>query len=191
MSEKFNSSSVQIAITGINGNTTPTKLFSFVALNDIPAGTAIYFTVDPAAEAGVYSGSGALSSTYISAIETYFERISADFAAQGNPYKIGIYGAGDVLTAIKSLNLPDVAYYWVDNHWGGTSFSGANIQRISNGVSASPSSIGVSVDTDTAFTSDFGQWTPTSVTTTIIEDVWEDYATDGGYYVTASSYEYD
>jgi 20S proteasome alpha/beta subunit len=134
-----------------------------------PLGTAIYFTVDPAAEAGVYSGSGALSSAYISAIETYFERISADFAAQGNPYKIGIYGPGDVLTAIKSLNLADVAYYWVDNHWGGTSFSGANIERVSNGVSASPSSIGVSVDTDTALTSDFGQWTPSTVTSTIIE----------------------
>jgi len=30
-----------------------------------------------------------------------------------------------------------------------------------------------------------------TVTTTIIEDVWEDYVTDGEYYVTSSSYEYD
>ena len=123
-----------------------------------PLGTAIYFTVDPAAEASVYSGFGALSSAYITAIETYFQRVSSDFAAQGNPYKIGIYGPGDVLTAIKSLNLPDVAYYWVDTHWG-TSFPGANIQRVDNGVSASPTSIGVNVDTDTALTSDIGQWT--------------------------------
>ncbi|WP_210324913.1 BPSL0067 family protein [Bradyrhizobium campsiandrae] len=123
-----------------------------------PLGTAIYFAVDPAAEAGIYSGFGALSSTYIATIKTYFQRISDDFAAQGNPYKIGIYGPGDVLTAIKSLNLPDVAYYWVDTHWG-TSFSGANIQRNQNGVQASPTPIGVSVDTDTALTSDFGQWT--------------------------------
>src|ERR1019366_1066730 len=40
----------------------------------------------------------------------------------------------------------------------GTSFSGANIQRNTNGVPNSQTSIGVSVDTDTGNGSNFGQW---------------------------------
>ncbi len=38
-----------------------------------PQHTVIYFTIDPAEEAGVYSGYGPLSQTYITAIESYFE----------------------------------------------------------------------------------------------------------------------
>ena len=122
-----------------------------------PNGTTIYFTIDPSQESGVYSGSGPLPQAYIAAINSYFEEVSSYFAGKENPYKIGVYGPGDALTSIKSLNLPDVNYYWVDTHWG-TSYSSPNIERNTNGVPNSQTGIGFAVDTDTADTSDFGQW---------------------------------
>jgi 20S proteasome alpha/beta subunit len=123
-----------------------------------PKGTVIYFTIDPGVQAGVYSGSGPLPASYITAIDNYFTELSNDFATAGNPYQIGVYGAGDALTSIRNLNLNDVNYYWVDNHWGGTSFSGANLTRGQNQTVASPTPIGVAVDTDTSNTANYGQW---------------------------------
>src|SRR6185437_2425909 len=93
-------------------------------------------------------------------------------------YKIGVYGPGDALTSLHSLGLTDLAYYWVDNHWGGTSYSTPNIERDLNGVSASPTSIGVQVDTDTSFGSEFGQWT-TGVSTPGPGVVLSDFNGDG------------
>jgi Rv2525c-like, glycoside hydrolase-like domain/CARDB len=134
-----------------------------------PIGTVIYFTVDPAFESGVYSGFGALSPSYISAIENYFAELSYDFSSDGKPYQIGIYGPGDVLSAIQGLNLSNVDYYWLDTHWG-TSFSNPNIQRNENGVSTSPVSLGISVDTNTAYGTSFGQWSLANALPDIVID---------------------
>ena len=75
-----------------------------------PQGSAIYFAVDE----------DFTSSQITSRILPYFQEIQAEFAAQGTPYRIGVYGSGLVCKRIK----PAVATYsWVaeSTEWGGTS----------------------------------------------------------------------
>jgi hypothetical protein len=123
-----------------------------------PLGSAIYFAVDDA--------DSALSSNNISAIDSYFAEISADFGnlgwlvtnvgplAAANPYQIGIYAGGAVLSSVSNIS-----YYWFDPNYLGGSFSGAQITRNVNGAF---SIAGVSVDTDTTSVSNFGQWSGSS-----------------------------
>ena len=125
--------------------------------------SAIYFAVD--------NSDSELSSTNISAIDSYFEEISADFNSLGwlitnvgplvaeNPYKIGVYAGGSVLSSVQNEGLSNIDYYWFDSHLGG-SFSGAQITRDVNDTSITGAT--VSVDTDTTSVLDFGQWSTTS-----------------------------
>lgn len=64
-----------------------------------PSGTPIYFTVDYDASASDVSGG----------IRIYLQAIKAVFAEKGNPYKLGLYGSGAVLTYFQNT----YTYTWL------------------------------------------------------------------------------
>src|SRR5579884_2058026 len=126
-----------------------------------PLDSAIYFAVEQV--------NGIQYST--ATVQNYFSEISLDLANAAfvstavpgmgaNPYKIGIYGRGADLAAIQSLNRSNIDYYWFDPNIDGSSstFSAPNIERTYDNLSYQ----GLPYDTDTAFTSDYGQWGGTS-----------------------------
>ncbi|HLH87345.1 MAG TPA: NF038122 family metalloprotease [Xanthobacteraceae bacterium] len=113
------------------------------------AGTGIYFTID-------YDPT--VSSDF-TAIDAYFREIRSDFTAAGSPYKLGIYGPGDVLSTLAADTNIRPDYTWLDSYaWPANGFTGQNIRRVQNDVAASPASLGFNVDLDTAYGTDFGQW---------------------------------
>jgi murein DD-endopeptidase MepM/ murein hydrolase activator NlpD len=134
-------------------------------------------SIQAAQKAGQPSGSGAVYFTVdydpspgdISAINSYFKEIRAYYNTHGNPYKIGVYAPGSVLTALASDPLVKPDYTWLTSFaWGTEGFSGENISQVytsptqSNATASRPYLlIGTSqqaVDLDTAYTQDFGQW---------------------------------
>ena len=117
-----------------------------------PTGSAIYFTIDydPSAQSD------------FTAIDTYFQEVRADLAS--SQYKLGVYGPGDVLNVLARDPAVSPDFTFLDSYaWPVNGFTGQNIQRIHNAVPAAPTSIGFDVDLDTAFGSNFGQWTAGSV----------------------------
>jgi hypothetical protein len=115
-------------------------------------GSAIYFAVD--------QEDTHLTSADLANVDTYFRELSADFGSltwlvanvgpltTANPYSIGIYAGGGVLSSVRSEARPNIQYYWFDPHLNG-SFSGAQIVRNVNGQD---------IDTDTTLATNFGQW---------------------------------
>jgi len=106
-----------------------------------PALSVIYFTVDYDASADDIVG----------AIVPYFSAVKA---AVGSLYRLGAYGSGAVLDALKTAGLAE--YFWLADSlgWSGSSdFSGADIQQ-KNTTSLS----GVGIDLDEALTVTFGGW---------------------------------
>jgi hypothetical protein len=132
-----------------------------------PLHSAIYFTVDfePTTKA------------QFTAIDTYFERLRADLdslsflisnvgpLSSPDPYAIGVYGPGDVLSMLAKDGAVHPDYTWIDTWaWKRNGFSGENLQRVQNQIQATPIALGFDVDLDTAQTSDFGQWNGQSST---------------------------
>ena len=116
-----------------------------------PAGSAIYFTVD-------YDPT---NPSDFSAIDSYFREIRTDLDSSN--YTLGIYGPGDVLAKLAADTQVAPDFTWLDSYaWPANGFTGQNLTRIQNSVSASPTSVGFDVDLDTARTSNFGQWGPSS-----------------------------
>ena len=71
-----------------------------------PQGSAIYFAVD----------FDCTPSSFSREITPYFHAISAVFAAQGFPYKIGVYGSGLVCHGLLAAGL--CSYTWLTNSTG-------------------------------------------------------------------------
>ena len=112
-----------------------------------PTGSTIYFTVD-------YDPT---SQSDFTAIDNYFAQVKTDLGSQ---FKLGVYGPGDVLSSLKADAAARPDNFWLDSYaWPADGFTGQNITRIQNTVSASPTSIGLNVDLDAANTSNYGQWT--------------------------------
>ena len=113
-----------------------------------PSGSAIYFTVDYAAD-----------STALPAIDSYFQEIHNYFnqyfsTHTGISYKIGVYAPGNVLPTIMSDANVGASYSWLAEPWGIYSYSSENLAQTQNGVTVA----GMVVDLDEAYTTDFGQW---------------------------------
>jgi Rv2525c-like, glycoside hydrolase-like domain/Hemopexin len=77
-----------------------------------PTGTPIYFAVDydpyvawPAQPAPCAAPASAGSS--VANVMAYFQAVSAEFAAEGKPYSIGVYGSGKLLTDLQAAGLVD------------------------------------------------------------------------------------
>ena len=119
-----------------------------------PSGSAIYFTVDYAAD-----------STALPSIDSYFQEIRNYFnqyfsTYTGITYKIGVYAPGNVLPTIMSDANVGASYSWLAEPWGVYSYSSENLAQIQDDVTVA----GMDVDLDEAYTTDFGQWGSSSVT---------------------------
>ncbi|HTQ50639.1 MAG TPA: glycoside hydrolase domain-containing protein [Candidatus Acidoferrales bacterium] len=114
-----------------------------------PSGSAIYFTVD-------YS----VLTPDFSAIDSYFREIRLDFntyfnAHPGINYKIGVYAPGNLLPTIMNDSSVGASYSWVAEPFG-YAYSSANLAQTQDGITLS--GVGITVDLDEAYTTDFGQW---------------------------------
>src|SRR5262249_4741145 len=81
----------------------------------------------------------------------------------GAPYSIGVYGAGDTLSFLQADPSAGVKYTWLADTWLGEvhSVTSKNLEQTDTTGSATVG--GHSVNLDTAYTTDLGQWIPTIV----------------------------
>lgn len=78
-----------------------------------PTGSAIYFAVDED-----FTGSSAFNNH----INPYFEAIGTAMAANGRPYRVGVYGSGHVCSQVKALLGPETLTWVAESTgWTGTS----------------------------------------------------------------------
>src|SRR5215472_3757222 len=121
---------------------------------------AIYFAVnlDPA-----NTKSGITESAALSEIDEYFREINTYFTQVGAPYSIGVYGAGDTLSFLQADPSAGVKFTWLADTWLGEVHSVASKNLEQTDATGSATVGGQSVNLDTAYTSDFGQWVPTTV----------------------------
>ena len=118
---------------------------------------AIYFAVnlDPAD-----ARSGITEAAALSEIDEYFREINAYFTQVGAPYSIGVYGAGDTLSFLQADASAGVKYTWLSDTWLNEigAVTSKNLEQTDTSGGAMVG--GQSVDLDTAYGSDFGQWDP-------------------------------
>jgi Domain of unknown function (DUF1906) len=129
-----------------------------------PTGSAIYFTVDYDPTQIQPKLSDAALAKQLSVINTYFSVIRNGLTGSG--YKLGVYGPGIVLLNLKADNTISPDYTWLPTaSFNRSKFTGENIDQ--NYVAHPPQFPaivvgGVTVDLDTALTTDFGQWSGAS-----------------------------
>src|SRR5262249_42160046 len=99
----------------------------------------------------------------LSEIDEYFREINTYFTQVGAPYSIGVYGAGNTLSFLQADPAAGVKYTWLADTWLGEvhSVTSKNLEQTDTTGSATVGSH--SVNLDTAYTTDFGQWIPTIV----------------------------
>ena len=140
-------------------------------LNTSSQHSAIYFALElnsgqtPVSDAAAIQYLTQLSADFAS---TSFVSNVLGFSTAANPYDIGIYASNSNLAAVHSLGLSNLDFYWRDTNLPNdpqsevTTFSSPNIQRDLNGST---------YDTNTALTSDYGQWGVNTSNDTISETV--------------------
>lgn len=100
-----------------------------------PSGTPIYFTVDYDASASDVSGG----------IRIYLQAIKAVFQEKGNPYKLGLYGSGAVLTYFQNT----YTYTWLAGAtaWRGSKdYTGWAIKQYANNTTIGSGSGQITID---------------------------------------------
>jgi hypothetical protein len=116
-----------------------------------PHGTPIYFAVDyDPYRAAPNDGSAAN-------VMAYFKAVNAEFAKEGNPYAVGVYGTGQILTDLRNFNL--ATYFWQSQSTGFTRnenpWPGRNTRQLPQlGLTM----FGIPVDLDEAPTGNPGTW---------------------------------
>ena len=106
-------------------------------------GGAIYFAVDMHPK-----------TADLGKIDAYFKELDNYFTQNNEPFKVGAYAPGNVLASVG------VSYTWLANGWGNDGYTSEKIQQTINSTDTAPILVGgVRVDLDTAYVSDFGQWT--------------------------------
>jgi hypothetical protein len=114
-----------------------------------PRGSAIYFAVDCDPTAVQIAGN----------VMPYFAAIAGCFAAAGSPYKIGVYGSGDVCTFLATHGLAEYAWLGGAMGWRGSrSFKAAGQWHMCQGLPSDPYGFHVQVDPDESRTDDYGAW---------------------------------
>src|SRR5579883_170219 len=118
---------------------------------------AIFFDInlDPA-----NANSDITESAALAEIDEYFREINTYFTQVGAPYSIGVLGAGDTLSYLQADPSSGVRYTWLADTWSGqiSAVSSKNLEQTDTTGSALVG--GQSVNLDTAYGSDFGQWKP-------------------------------
>ena len=124
---------------------------------------AIYFAVnlDP-----TDPRSGITQAAAVAEIDEYFREINTYFTQVGAPYSIGVYGAGATLSALQADASSGVKYTWLSDTWLNEVGAVASKNLEQTDTSGSAMVGGQSVDLDTAYTTDFGQW---NMATSVIE----------------------
>lgn len=135
-----------------------------------PPGSAIYFAMDfdPAATTGTDSSGNPYSEADgLNAVNAYLQGVAAYFSSVGNPYQIGVYGAGDTLQSVHNAGLAQDFWLSESTGWTGYSDQGPNGDTATHGwtmiQSGSPFSgqntvTSVAVDYDETASSNFGAW---------------------------------
>ena len=152
--------------TGLNAISSATEI-------NQPTGSAIYIALD------FDTGPPGYFTDNQQDVQAFLEGISEAFAADGNPYKIGVYGSAQTLEwAVSSASgtdsqgeafsyTPNVGYTWLSGStgWAGyNTITGPNGDATTHGwsiiqSSSSSTQDGVAVDVDTTAGDDIGAWT--------------------------------
>ncbi|HYM62385.1 MAG TPA: DUF1906 domain-containing protein [Thermoanaerobaculia bacterium] len=131
---------------GVNDSTSAYNYGS--AVIGQPAGSAIYFAVDYDASAADIAGP----------IADYFRGVSQGFQtiSSGNPiFKIGVYGSGNVCTAVLASGVAQYAWLSQSTGWGGSkTFANWNIKQ-----GAVTTVCDLDSDLDQAIDGDYGSFT--------------------------------
>lgn len=102
-----------------------------------PLGSPIYFTVDyDASQSDVERG-----------INTYLQAVKAGFEKEGNPYKLGLYGSGAVLSYFRDI----YTYTWLAGAtgWRGSkNYTDWSIKQYGNGTTIGSGSGKITIDKD-------------------------------------------
>jgi hypothetical protein len=129
-----------------------------------PTGSAIYFTADYDPTQIQPKLSDAALAKQLSVVNTYFSVIRNGLTGSG--YKLGVYGPGIVLLNLKADNTISPDYTWLPTaSFNRSKFTGENIDQtyVAHPPQFPPIVVGgVTVHLDTAFTTDFGQWSGAS-----------------------------
>ena len=137
-----------------------------------PAGSAIYIALD------FDTGPPGYFTDNQQNVQAFLEGVTQAFAAQGNIYKIGVYGSGQVLEWATTTGsgtdsqgdtvnyTPNVSYTWLSGStgWAGYDLMGPNGNTTTHGWSmiqsaSSSTQDGVPVDVDTTAGQGIGAWT--------------------------------
>ncbi len=151
--------------TGLNA------ISSATAINQ-PGGSAIYIALD------FDTGPPGYFTDNQQNVQAFLAGVTQAFAADGNVYKIGVYGSGQVLewavtagsgtdsTGETFTYTPNVSYTWLSGStgWAGYDIMGPNGNATTHGwsmiqSSASSTQDGVPVDVDTTAGQAIGAWT--------------------------------
>ena len=123
--------------TATQGRTDATNAIAKAQSLGQPSGTPIYFTVDyDASDSDVRGG-----------ITTYLQAIKAVFEERGNPYKLGLYGSGAVLTYFRNT----YTYTWLAGAtaWRGSrDYTGWSIKQYDNSTTIGSGSGQILIDKD-------------------------------------------
>jgi len=123
--------------TAQQGRTDATRAIEKAQSLGQPSGTPIYFTVDyDASDSDVRGG-----------IRIYLQAIKAVFEERGNPYKLGLYGSGAVLTYFRNT----YTYTWLAGSpaWRGSSnYTGWSIKQYNNNTTIGSGSGQIIIDKD-------------------------------------------
>ena len=86
----------------------------------------------------------------------YFRAVNAEFAAEGKPYPIGVYGSGQLLTDLQAAGLVD--YYWQLPSTGFTGNANPWPGRDMRQTRIAVNMAGITADLDEAPITSLGWW---------------------------------